>query len=147
MKWTRAPGRIADGDPPHRHPLQGDTDEPWLARIRPGWVADWDGCEAEEVSQVPSGPPPAKERRTRSYTPDEHSLAAYRGLDGTERGKVYACIHDHGPIACWQVEALLRMKHQTASAAIKKLRDDGLIQKFDEIPNEGGRMTWRYIIT
>lgn len=158
-EWKRAPGRPQDGPPPHRSPMQrpGDPAQLWPLRRdahgEPYAVRDWDGCEAVVLglSQVTSGPSPAKRQRgeqhTRSYMPDEHSLAAYHGLDGTERSKVYKCIRDLGPIACWQVEEVLRMKHQTASASIKKLRDDGLIQKFDEIPNEGGRMTWRYIIT
>lgn len=81
-------------------------------------------------------------------TPEPHSLAAAAAIlpvVGTRRAIVLQAIQDHGPIAEWQLEALLGWPGNTIRPRIWELIQVGLIERQGTIPTPSGRTSWLYV--
>jgi len=87
-------------------------------------------CVVPETYMVPVSKP----RRTKSYTPPETSLQAYESQKDkapADKRKILAYImREDLPkgATCDEVEAALSLSHQTASARIRELFQDGSIR-------------------
>jgi len=78
------------------------------------------------------------------------SREAARSVEGTpartQREAVYDLIRDHGPIACWQLEQRLNGLHQSVSASVNYLKNNGfiVIQGMNLTPS--GRRAAMYVV-
>ena len=67
------------------------------------------------------------------------AAASVRSKSAAMRHQIIALLEERGGLTCDEVEVILELRHQTASARFAELRRDGLISKVGERPTRSGR--------